>query len=123
MNETDFLAKYVDGFKGVFHVFDARRGYIVWRRGTGGNFEILHLRAFQLRRGYATSLIRQMLEQLKHNPPYFSIFVFMLGENKNAQGAYEALGFKLQRVRGLYKTDDAFIGTASYEVLCERYEI
>ena len=123
MTLTEFNKKYIKPFIGLNYIFDKEKGYIVWREGTGNNIELLHLRAFKLRNGFGTELVKRMLFQLKKKPPYFSVFGFMLASNKAVINLYKKLGFQTTIVSNLYKGGDAMIFTQSYEVLCQKNKI
>lgn len=99
------LNEHIHPYRTVSYVADDT-GYVVWRAGTGGNCELLHLRTYQQRKGYGTALFRRMLEQLRANPPYHSVFGFCLGRNAAAQAFYAAQGFQLEQLgRSVYGGD------------------
>jgi ribosomal protein S18 acetylase RimI-like enzyme len=96
-------------------------GLLAWRRGTGDNVEITWLRAAEKRVGCGTRLIRDLLLQLKDQPPYYSIYGFTRGQNNTAQAFYIALGFQMHRVDGIYREGMAYVFRESYEYLCRRH--
>ena len=114
---TDFLDTYLYPFEGINNIYDEDKGFIVWRTGTGGNTELLHVRTFEGGKGYGRWLFYQMLDRLKENPPYYSVFGFTRVGNTEAQAFYGALGFKLQRVMGLYNDGEAVLFWQSFDVL------
>lgn len=118
---SEFYIKKILPYTGVATLYQKGKGYVCWRRGTGLNIEILHLRVFKKRRGYATQLIRDMTECLaREMRPYHSVFVFCLANNAPAIAAYESFGFKMTKIDGLYKHDHAMIGWVKFEDLCEK---
>ena len=112
--------EHVEPYKHVDH-YQTDNGYIVWRLGTGGNYEILHLRANQPRKGTGRELLRVMLQRLHQTPPRTSIFGFTWLANTDAQAFYKAMGFDLSKVRGLYTDGQAILFTAKYTDLWERH--
>lgn len=121
MNFQEFQDKYLRPFNGLYHFFDPVKGYIVWRVGTGENVEILHIRAFEKRRGYGRELLKKCLLSLKDNPPYFSLFGFGLGSNNEMAEFYRGLGFNVSIIDGPYKHDKSTFIWQSYEVLCNKH--
>lgn len=119
MDFTEFYGHYVQPYWGIEYIFDAKRGYIVWRVGTGENVEILHIRAFELRKGYATDLIRQFLIKIKSARPYYSVFGFMLATNAPVIAMYRKMGFRITEVSDLYKGGQAVLITQQYDQLCQ----
>jgi hypothetical protein len=69
--------------------------YIVWRVGTGENVELLHLKVVNQNEGTGTALFKMMLEALRENPPYHTVFGFTRGYNSVAMEFYLAMGFDL----------------------------
>lgn len=112
-----FLAERISPYRYVQYIYDPDKGYIVWRRGTGDNMELLHIRTFEKRKGYGRELFYRMLDELRRHPPYFSMFGFTIVGNKEAQAFYGALGFNLQRIDGLYKDGEAVMFWQSFETL------
>lgn len=96
------------------------QGYIIWRLGTGDNTELLHIRTFEKGQGYGRKLVYMMLDRLKWNPPYHSIFGFTRVSNVEAQNFYGALGFELQETKGVYADGRAILFWQSYEELLKR---
>ena len=115
-----FRSDYLDPFQDLDYRYIADRGFIVWRPGTGNNVELLHIRTFEKGKGWGKGLLDLMLNDLKRDPPYYSIFGFTRVGNLEAQKFYGALGFKLQEVNGLYKEGSAVLFWQSYKSLVER---
>lgn len=97
--------------------YEGVEGYIVWRRGTGGNVELLHIRSSRLREGYGTRLIKEMVRRLRSDPPYKTIFGFTRTANRDAHQFYASLGFDLSPVRGVYADGDAVVFSRDYDAL------
>jgi len=112
----EFKEKYITPFGRLGYIFDDR-GYIVWREGTGNNIELLHIGVFEKRKGYGRQLVKEMLERLEENPPYFSVFGFTRTSNKIAHSFYKTLGFNLVPLAGLYKDGSAVMFWQDYEIL------
>lgn len=93
-------------------------GYIIWRRGTGDNVELLHLRTYEKGKGTGKELLKDMLLSLKARPPYCTVFGFTRVSNE-ARGWYEAMGFELSVVKGVYADGEAIVFSQTYEKLCE----
>lgn len=93
-------------------------GFIVWRRGTGNNVELLHIRTFQPGKGHGRGLVYHMLHQLAMHPPYHSVYGFTRTSNEDARKFYGALGFRLApAVDGLYAAGGATLFWATYAEL------
>lgn len=86
------------------HVYDPARGYVVWRPGTGGGVELLHLRAVVPGRGHGRSLVRTLVERLAADPPGRVVFGFALPA---AAGFYGKMGFALTPLAGVYRDGPA----------------
>lgn len=112
----DVYKQKVAPFEGV-SFYENENGYIAWRRGTGDNVELLHIRVYVTQKGHATKLLKEMVKQLSHHPPYHSVYVFVLANNHPALCAYDSWGFKLTRIEGLYKKGGTVIGTIPYTTL------
>lgn len=110
----------VQPFVGVSYI-STPEGYIVWRVGTGGNAELLHIRAYEKRRGVGRKLVRTMVELLKTTPPYAEVFGFTRVVNEAAHAFYTTLGFKLSLVSGVYKDGKAVLFSQPYESLLQRF--
>lgn len=119
MMYSEFRRKYLKPFFGVDHVW-SDDGYIVWRLGTGGNVELLHIRSFKKHIGAGTELIRTMLRRLKQNPPYFSVYGFSVATNEEAVSFYRRLGFHVEIVTGPYLEGKAALFSQSYDMLCQK---
>ena len=98
-------------------------GYIIWRRGTGDNVELLHIKTVEKGKGFGRRLFYDMLTGLTLDPPYYSIFGFTRTSNEDAQAFYGALGFNLQSIEGLYKDGTAVMFWQSYEKLVEEMNV
>lgn len=118
----DFLQQYIYPFQAVESIFDPTLGFIVWRTGTGRNVELLHLRAFEKRKGYGRKLFYRMLDRLKKTPPYYSIFSFCRTVNEDAIQFYLSNGFFRQNIDGVYKDGHSIIFHQSFDVLVARQE-
>lgn len=111
------LTKYVTRYQGVSYLANSK-GFIAWRRGTGDNVELLHIKTHEKGRGYGRALVYQMLDSLRDDPPYATIFGFTRSSNEESQQFYGALGFNLQVVEGLYQEGTAVLFHQNYEQLC-----
>lgn len=118
----EFKEKYIKPFDRLNYIFDDR-GYIVWREGTGNNMELLHIGVFKKRKGYGRQLVKEMLQNLKAHPPYFSVFGFTRTSNDVAHSFYKALNFDLVPLAGLYKDGSAVMFWQEYKKLCEKMGI
>ena len=114
---TTFRDCYLEPYGKVNYCWTLGLGYIVWRRGTGDNVELLHIRTFHPGRGDGRGLVYQMLDALISSPPYYSVFGFTRTSNEEAQRFYGALGFNLQPVVGLYAEGTAVMFWQSYAEL------
>lgn len=99
------------------YIYFPQQGYIVWRRGTGDNTELLHIRTFRKGQGFGRKLVYAMLDQLRGDPPYHSVYGFTRVSNADAQNFYGALGFERQEVKGIYADGRAVLFWQSYERL------
>lgn len=97
-------------------------GYIVWRRGTGGNVELLHIRTYEKGKGSGRQLVYRMLVRLRVDKPYHSVFGFTRVANDEAKAFYAALGFSLTEVPGIYADRRAVLFFAPYDDLVKRME-
>ena len=120
MNWDEFITYKVEPYQDVSYRSIAEVGYIVWRRGTGDNIELLHIRTDQKGQGYGRRLFDLFLLNLKSSPPYYSVFGFTRTSNEEAKLFYGALGFNLQPIEGLYKDGTAVMFWQSYKVLVEK---
>lgn len=119
ISSVGFAQTYLNPFRNVDWVYEEDKGFIVWRRGTGDNVELLHIRTFTTGNGYGRHLFYRMLKDLAEKPPYYSVFGFTRVSNKEAKAFYAALGFKLSTVDGLYKDGSAVMFWQSYTRLVE----
>lgn len=109
---------YIEPF-GVVSLLELPNGYIVWRRGTGENVELLHLKTFERGMGTGKTLVCSMLQILKDDPPYSSVFGFTRSVNMEAQKFYRSLGFILSPVEGVYADGTAVLFSQTFEKLLE----
>jgi ribosomal protein S18 acetylase RimI-like enzyme len=124
MNKFDFLKKYILPFLKINYVFWPTKGFIVWRKGTGENIELLHIRTFDSNKGYAKQLVKEMIKRIQKNPPYYSIFGFGLTtpEKPHLKEIYKKLGFNVSGdIPGPYKGGSSFLFYQSYEELKQKY--
>lgn len=110
--------KHIGSYRDVgYYLEDEGASYIVWRRGTGGNVEILHLKTKERRKGTGTRLFRKMLEELKSHPPYASVYVFTRESNTDADLFYASMGLTYNFVKGVYADGTAVLYSGKYEEL------
>jgi ribosomal protein S18 acetylase RimI-like enzyme len=121
LEHAEFWGRYVVPFCECSYIYDDR-GWIVWRRGTGDNVELLHIRAFKRGQGDGKQLLLAMLNELKSDPPYHSVFGFTRVGNVEAKAFYGALGFELQDVNGVYRDGEATLFWQAYERLMELHQ-
>ena len=69
---------------------------------------------------FSTSLL-SMVDKLKDKKPYHSIYGFTRVDNTEAQLFYDALGFNIEHVNGLYKDGQCKLFWASYDELYDKY--
>ncbi len=98
-------------------------GYIVWRVGTGGNTELLHLYAYPSRKNHGKSLLKRMLKELVKDPPYSTVYGFCLASNTEAKKFYEAVGFDVSFVKGVYREGGAYLFSQEYSKLKEMHGV
>ena len=115
-NEEDLMGKYTQCFYRRLTHPSRGDSYIVWRRGTGDNVELLHL--YSIGDGWGLRLLCQMLEVLQHTPPYATVFGFTRAGNAKARAFYERTGFTLTEVAGVYDEGRAVVFSARYDELC-----
>lgn len=97
-------------------------GVIVWRYGTGRNVELLEIHTNERGKGYGRQLVYRMLDRLKFDPPYHSVFGFTRVSNEEARAFYAALGFRLHEVPGVYADGRAVLFEAPYADLVKEME-
>lgn len=114
-----FLDRYVEPFRSPSWVYEPDRGFIVWRRGTGDNVELLHVRAAVPHQGHGRWLVYRMLDHLRANPPYHSVYGYTRIGNNRAREFYAALGFRCQEVDGIYAEGAAVLFWGCYTRLVE----
>lgn len=112
----------VEPYQKVCYV-ELETGYIVWRRGTGDNIELLHLQAFVHRQGIGRLLVRTMLDKLKDDPPADTVFGFTRISLLDAVAFYHAMGFETTVVKGLYTEGVAVMFSQTYEKLLELHKL
>lgn len=112
------VRKYMD-----LHYIEDKTGYVVWRIGTGGNTELLHLYAYPSLKGHGKALLKKMLREMRKDPPYYTVYGFCLGSNKNGACFYKAVGFDVTPVQGVYKEGGAYLFSQSYERLKELHGV
>lgn len=117
MNRIDGQ-QYLTPYGRTWHI-ELPNGYIVWRRGTGNNIELLHIKTYAPGRGTGRQLVIAMLEELKKQPPYCTVFGFTRECNEGSQKFYEALGFELTTVKGVYQDGSAVVFSQEYRKLLE----
>jgi ribosomal protein S18 acetylase RimI-like enzyme len=116
------MEEHVTPFRKVCYL-DGPDGHLVWRLGTGGNIEILHLRAASPGGGAGTRMLREMLRLLQTDPPYATVFGFTRTPNVEARGFYAASGFTTFTVPGVYADGTAVLFTAPYKYLLGYHSI
>lgn len=109
---------YIKPYIGI-HLIEHANGYIAWRRGTGDNVELLHLRTFSPGKGTGRELVTAMLRKLLERPPYATVFGFTRTVNKASQEFYKALGFELTEVKGVYADGTAVLFSQTFKTLLE----
>jgi ribosomal protein S18 acetylase RimI-like enzyme len=112
------LDKYVHPYCGVSFI-EWVNGYIVYRRATGDNIELLHIKTHVPGQGTGRGLVLAMLQELKDDPPYESVFGFTRAGNIGSQSFYKALGFDLSSVKGVYADGHAVLFSQKYTTLLE----
>lgn len=118
-NFDEHVRKYMDT-----HYIDDPNGYVVWRVGTGGNTELLHLKSFPTFKGHGKRLLKKMLKELLKDPPYHTVYGFCLGSNHNAMKFYAAVGFEITTIhRGVYKEGGAYLFSQEYDNLKEMHGV
>jgi len=117
----EVLFTKVEPYEGCDFINDVR-GYIVWRRGTGDNTELLHIKTTEHGKGYGRQLVYGMLDKLRERPPYHSVYGFTRVSNTEAQAFYGALGFSLQEIQGVYADGRAVLFWAAYKDLLAKRE-
>jgi len=117
MNLTE-LGRYVIPFTNVYR-HEEDNGFIVWRRATGDNVELLHIKTYQPGLGTGRVLVLAMLHSLKSSPPYDTVFGFTRTCNLGAQSFYRSLGFDMCTVDGVYADGSAVLFSQKYSRLLE----
>lgn len=98
-------------------------GHIVWRYGTGGNIELLHLKSVEPGQGSGKKLFVKMLQRLIQKPPYSTVFGFTRTCNVIAQSFYVSMGFTTTYVTGVYGDGEAILFSAPFKVLKEKHNV
>jgi hypothetical protein len=117
MQGLDMERDVVPFSKVEFNTMD--NGYIVWRRATGNNVELLHIRTYVPGKGTGRLLIQSMLRELQKNPPYATVFGMTRVSNHRAKSFYTGMGFTLSKVNGIYADGEAIVFSQSYSKLME----
>lgn len=123
MNFEEFYGHYVKPYLDMDYIFVPEEGYVAWRRGTGENVEVLHIRAFKTGRGLGVLLAQAMIYELKKNPPYYSVFGFGLASNLPPQKVWKKVGFDIEITKAPYKGGPAFLVSQSFEILVKKLEV
>lgn len=94
-------------------------GFIVWRLGTGRNVELLHIRAWETRKGHGRLLFYKMLDALSapEAKPYHSVYGFTRVSNERSALFYQSMGFHFNLIPGVYKDGEAILFYHEYEDL------
>lgn len=96
------------------HVIHDEDGIIAWRRGTGGNVELTYILTKAKRDGAGTKLFQRMLDALRADPPFHTIYGFTRVSNEAAIEFYRSVGFGVNRVAGVYKDGEAMVFSRPY---------
>lgn len=96
------------------HSYHDDTGFITWRKGTGGNVELLNIAVYQPGQGHGKNLLRKMLSQLLSEPPFCTVFGFTRVANLSSRKFYESAGFDLQHVNGVYNDGEAILFNARF---------
>lgn len=120
---SEFKKKYLEPYENLSYEFWPDKGFIVWRMSTGENAELLHVRVFVKRKGYATELVRTMVRRLaEEHPPYHSVFGFALASRTDLKEVYAHLGFNItEDIPAPYQGGPSFIFHQTFEELKKRY--
>ncbi|MEK7635650.1 MAG: hypothetical protein AAB405_01005 [Patescibacteria group bacterium] len=124
MKKIYFLKKYILPFIRIHYIFWPAKGFIVWRKCTGENIELLHIKTFKHNKGYAKELIKEMIKKIQKNLPYYSISGFSLAtpDRIYLKEVYKKLGFEVSDdIPGPYKDGPSFLFYQSYEKLKKKY--
>jgi len=104
-------------------VEELENGFIIWRRATGDNVELLHIKTYVKGMGTGKLLICKMLYELLEDPPFATVFGFTRLSNTDAQRFYTTMGFDLSIVRGVYADGHAVLFSQSYDKLKELHNV
>ena len=121
MSQIDRV-KYINPYSKI-NTIEQDNGYIIWRRATGDNVEILHLRVSSPGKGIGRELVNRMLKELLENPPYATLFGFTRISNEISQKFFTALGFELSEVKGVYADGSAILFSQTYKTLLEIHNV
>lgn len=124
MKKIYFFKKYIIPFIGIHYIFWPTKGFIVWRKCTGENIELLHIKTFNHNKGYAKELVKKMVKKIKKSPPYYSISGFGLAtpDRIHLKEVYKKLGFEVSdNIPGPYKGGPSFLFYQSYKKLKKKY--
>lgn len=109
LTEQEFGIQYVQPYRNPHRIYN-NTGWIVWRKGTGLNTELLHIRTFEPGNGHGRLLFYDMLDMVEATGgTYHSVYGFTNSDNTEAQAFYSALGFGLYRIPNVYKTGTAIL--------------
>lgn len=109
---------------GLFTELPDTISQIQWRRGTGDNVELTHIRVSAPRKGIGRALFIGMLETLRKNPPYRTIYGFTLADRPNALAFYMAMGFSVTHVDDIYEpASGTYLFVGDYKELCKLHEV
>lgn len=103
------------------YFYKDEKGLIAWRLGTGQNIELLYLKSDPPRTGGGKHLLVEMLKELKKSPPYCTIYGFTRSSNLDARKFYEAMGFSLTTVVGVYADGIAVCFSANFDKLVKEH--
>ena len=95
-------------------------GYMIWTIGTGFNHEEMFIEVHPDHRGKGVGekLYRLYCDRVKDNPPYYSVFAFVLKNNHAVRRMYQKMGFREQELGWcIYKGDETVLCWIPYEEL------
>ena len=98
------------------------KGFIEWKIGTGGNHEITQIKAYEQRKGVGRELIKLYLE--KAEPPFYSVYAFVLGTRTGARNFYKSMGFReIVLGKSIYKDDVTILVWAVFKELKNIFQL
>ncbi len=93
-------------------------GFIEIGEGTGGNHEVVQIRAYEKGKGVGTALLKKYKELYKDNPPHYCLYAFVLGGRTEARNFYKKNGFReLDLGNSIYKGDTTILMWIPFEEL------